>query len=376
MLAPGHDSRPPRRRAAASTSFDEYWAAQLNDTHPSIAIAELMRLLVDEHGMDWEQAWAITQRTCAYTNHTLLAEALEKWPLPLFGASCCRATWRSSTRSTAGSWTRSATQHPGDEALLRRVSLIDETGERYVRMANLATVGSHAVNGVAALHTELLKATVLGDFHASAPHKFFNITNGVTPRRWLALEQSEPERADHQPHRRRLARRSRARARRSSSRLPTTPAFRADVARASRPTTSARSPASSRHRTGIAVDPQSLFDIQVKRLHEYKRQHLNAPVSRHAVQPLQAGRRRTGRRHERSSSAARRRPGYRMAKLMIKLITRRRRRRQSAIPDVSELLKVVFLPDFNVKLGQQVYPAAELSEQISTAGKEAPAPAT
>ena len=145
-----------------------------------------MRLLVDEHSMDWDQAWEITQRTCGYTNHTLLPEALEKWPLPLF-ASFCRATWKSSTRSTAASSTRCGCAIPATISCFGRLSLIDEAGEQYVRMAHLACVGSHAVNGVAALHTELLKETVLRDFYAVAPEKFINVTNGVTPRRWMAL---------------------------------------------------------------------------------------------------------------------------------------------------------------------------------------------
>jgi starch phosphorylase len=163
-----------------------YWAAQLNDTHPSIAIAELMRLLVDEHAMEWDQAWAVTQQTCGYTNHTLLAEALERWPLPLFAKLLPRhleiiheinRRFLDEVRARC----------PGDDQLLRRLSLIDETGDKYVRMAHLASVGSHTINGVAALHTELLKRTVLGDFHKVAPEKFRNVTNGVTPRRWIAL---------------------------------------------------------------------------------------------------------------------------------------------------------------------------------------------
>src|SRR5215831_15878806 len=163
-----------------------YWAAQLNDTHPSIAVAELMRLLVDEHAMEWDQAWAITQQTCGYTNHTLLAEALERWPLPLFARLLPRhldIIYEINRRFLGDLRVR----YPNDDQLLRRLSLIDETGDKYVRMAHLASVGSHAINGVAALHTELLKRTVLSDFHTVAPEKFLNVTNGVTPRRWIAL---------------------------------------------------------------------------------------------------------------------------------------------------------------------------------------------
>jgi glycogen phosphorylase len=346
--------------------FHSYWAAQLNDTHPSIAIAELMRLLVDEHLMDWDQAWAITQRTCGYTNHTLLSEALEKWPLALFGKLLPRhleiiyeinRCFLDELRS----------RYPGDDELLRRLSLIDETGERYVRMAHLASVGSHAINGVAALHSELLKQTVLRDFYAVAPEKFLNVTNGVTPRRWIVLsnpklsalitskigdrwisdleeelERIEPFAVDPDFQREWQA-------------------VKADNKRALA--------GFIKERTGIVVDPQSLFDIQVKRLHEYKRQHLNVLYVITLYNQL-----------KRAASAAvtprtvifggKAAPGYRMAKLIIKLINS-----VAAVinqdPKVSNVLKVVFMPDFNVKNGQRVYPAADLSEQISTAGKEA-----
>ena len=177
-------------RGGTIDTFHEAFVIQLNDTHPSIAVAELMRLLLDIHGMDWDNAWNITQKALAYTNHTLLPEALEKWPLPLFGKLLprhleiiCEINQRFLNEVRA--------KHPGDDDRLARVSIIDEHDQKYVRMANLATVGSHAVNGVAALHTELLKKTVLHDFYELFPEKFFNVTNGVTPRRWLAL--SNPE---------------------------------------------------------------------------------------------------------------------------------------------------------------------------------------
>ena len=174
-------------RGKPLNELHSYWAAQLNDTHPSIAIAELMRLLVDEHAMEWDEAWAITQKTCGYTNHTLLAEALERWPLPHCLPSYCRAIWRSSYEINRRFLDDLRMRYPNDDQLLRRLSLIDEAGEKYIRMAHLASVGSHAINGVAALHTELLKRTVLRDFHRVSPEKFFNVTNGVTPRRWIAL---------------------------------------------------------------------------------------------------------------------------------------------------------------------------------------------
>ena len=346
--------------------FDSYWAAQLNDTHPSIAVAELMRLLVDEHFMEWDEAWRITQATCAYTNHTLLAEALEKWPLALFETLLPRhleIVFEINRRFLDGVRLR----HPGDEQLVRRVSLIDDTGDRYVRMAHLASAGSHAINGVAALHTELLKQTVLRDFHAVAPEKFFNVTNGVTPRRWMALSNPglsalitrhigeawiadledelariEPLAADSGFQQEWLAVKS------SNKRILA---------------------ALVTERTGTVIDPESLFDVQVKRLHEYKRQHLNALylITLYNRMRRNADTAMAPRTVIFGGKAA---PGYRMAKLIIRLIT--------GIADVvnrdahvSTCLKVVFLPGFDVKSGQHVYPAADLSEQISTAGKEA-----
>ena len=346
--------------------FDAWWAAQLNDTHPSIAVAELMRLLVDEHAMDWDQAWEITQRTCGYTNHTLLAEALETWPLPLFGRLLPRhleIIYEINRRFLDEVRRR----HPSDENLVRRVSLIDEAGEKYVRMAHLATVGSHTINGVAALHTDLLKRTVLKDFYAWAPDRFLNVTNGVTPRRWIVL--SNPKLTElitqHIGHRWISAL--------EEELVRIEPlADDADFQQKWRAVKADNKQVLARFikdRTGISVNPESLFDIQVKRLHEYKRQllnvlHLVTLYHRHKRVP---GTTIAPRTVLFGGKAA---PGYRMAKLIIRLI--------NGVADVintdpavSESLRVVFLPDFNVKNGQRVYPAADLSEQISTAGKEA-----
>jgi starch phosphorylase len=346
--------------------FDRYWAAQLNDTHPSIAVAELMRLLVDDHGLPWDEAWGITQRTCGYTNHTLLAEALEKWPLPLFGQLLPRhlqIIYEINRRFLDD--VRRA--RPGDDQLLRRVSLIDEAGDKYIRMAHLAAVGSHAINGVAALHTDLLKQTVLSDFHALTPDKFVNVTNGVTPRRWMVL--SNPKLSalisgrigsrwisDLEGELQRI------------EPLAVDAGFQQEW-RGVKADNKRVLTAFIKERTGITVDPQSLFDVQVKRLHEYKRQHLNVLYLITLYNRLREG----------SAAAAVPRtvifgakaaPGYRMAKLIIKLINS-----VAAVvngdPKVSDALKVVFLPDFNVKNSLRVYPAADLSEQISTAGKEA-----
>ena len=354
------------QRGAALADFHRCWAAQLNDTHPSIAVAELMRLLVDEHALDWDVAWDVTQRTCGYTNHTLLAEALEAWPLPLFGAMLPRhleIIYEINRRFLD----EVRAQVPGDEALVQRLSIIDEAGEKRVRMAHLASVGSHAINGVAALHSSLLKATVLRDFYRVAPQKFFNVTNGVTPRRWIVL--SNPRLAalitrhigdrwvgdlEHQLER--------------LEPLAADAAFQREWQTIKEDNKVALA-ALIRRRTGVAVDPASLFDIQVKRLHEYKRQHLNVLYLIALYRRLKRGAVATPlpRTAIFGGKAA---PGYRIAKSIIRLI--------NGVASVvngdqqtAGLLKVVFLPDFNVSSGQHVYPAADLSEQISTAGKEA-----
>jgi starch phosphorylase len=342
------------------------WAAQLNDTHPSIAVAELMRLLVDEHLMDWDGAWAVTERTCSYTNHTLLAEALEKWPLPLFGRLLPRhleIIYEINKRFLDAV----RISHPGDDQLLRRLSIIDEAGSKSVRMAHLASVGSHAINGVAALHTELLKQTTLCDFNRVAPERFINVTNGVTPRRWIVL--ANP---------RLSALITRQIGDRWISDLPgqihrleplaADAAFRREW-RAVKAENKRGLANFITERTGVLVDPNSLFDIQVKRLHEYKRQHLNVLylVTLYNQLKRSGGTGVTPRTAIFGGKAA---PGYRIAKLIIKLINA-----VAAVVNedraVSDVLKVVFLPDFNAKNAQHVYPAAELSEQISTAGKEA-----
>jgi starch phosphorylase len=343
-----------------------YWAAQLNDTHPSIAVAELMRLLVDEHGMEWDQAWRVTQKACAYTNHTLLAEALERWPLPLFARLLPRhleIIYEINRRFLDDLRVR----YPNDDQLLRRLSLIDETGDKYVRMAHLASVGSHAINGVAALHTELLKKTVLSDFHRVAPEKFLNVTNGVTPRRWIAL--SNPKLSALIT--RHIGDRWLADLEHGLERLQPLAVDRnfQDDWRAVKADNKRILAGLIKERTAIVIDPGSLFDIQVKRLHEYKRQHLNVLylVTLYNKLKRAAGVAGTPRTVIFGGKAA---PGYRMAKLIIKLI--------NSVADtinqdpvVSQALKVVFLPDFNVKNSHRVYPAADLSEQISTAGKEA-----
>jgi starch phosphorylase len=345
--------------------FHEKFTVQLNDTHPSIAVAELMRLLLDEHGMAWEEAWSITTRTFAYTNHTLLPEALERWPLPLFRRTLPRhleIIFEINARFLDDVRLRFF----GDEERIARLSLIDEHGDRHVRMANLASAGSYAINGVAALHTELLKADVLKDFAELSPWKFSNKTNGVTPRRWMVL--SNP----------RLAKLISSRigtdwirdlgALRQLEPLVSDAEFRAEW-RGIKRHNKARLAVLVKDRTGIVIDPDSLFDVQVKRIHEYKRQHLTALNVIALYHRLKSDPNLDipPRTFVFGGKAA---PGYHMAKLIIRLIT--------AIgeavnrdPQVRDRLKVVFLPNFNVTNAQTVYPAADLSEQVSTAGKEA-----
>jgi glycogen phosphorylase len=342
------------------------FTVQLNDTHPSLAVAEGMRLLVDEYLMDWEEAWEITRSTFAYTNHTLLPEALETWPLPLFGSLLPRhleIIYEINRRFLDEVRLR----HPGDEAKIARLSLIDETGEKHVRMAHLASVGSHAINGVAALHTELLKRDVLRDFYELYPERFHNITNGVTPRRWMVL--CNPRLADLIT--RKIGDRWVPRLEEDLKKLEPfadDPELR-DEWRQIKLQNKRDLALLIKERTGVVVNPESLFDIQVKRLHEYKRQHLNVLhiITLYRRIKLNPGLEITPRTVIFGGKAA---PGYFLAKLIIKLI-------HSVAEvvnndqDVAGRLKVVFFPDFNVKNGQHIYPAADLSEQISTAGKEA-----
>ncbi len=345
--------------------FAEKFAVQMNDTHPSIAVAELMRLLVDERAIEWENAWRITRKTFGYTNHTLMPEALERWPIATLGKVLPRHL-EIIFEINARFLDEARLRFFGDEARIARLSLIDESGERYVRMANLACVGSHAINGVAALHTELLKQDVLHDFAELWPQKLSNKTNGVTPRRWMALanprlaaliteaigdgwltslerlRELEPfaEDANFRMRWREIKR-----------------CNKRDFAQY------------ARERTGILLDPDSMFDVQIKRIHEYKRQHLaiiHVAALYHRLKS-DPGFEMQPRTFIFGGKAA---PGYHYAKLIIKLITSVGEV-VNRDPQVRDKLKVLFLPNFNVTNGQRLYPAAELSEQISTAGKEA-----
>jgi starch phosphorylase len=347
------------------TAFHEKFAVQLNDTHPAIAVAELMRLLVDGRGLEWTEAWEITRRTFGYTNHTLLPEALERWPLPLFGSVLPRhleIIYEINAQFLADVRRR----HPGDDALLARLSLIDEHGERFVRMAHLACVGSHAINGVAALHTQLLRRDVLRDFHALWPEKFSNKTNGVTPRRFMAV--SNPRlsalitEAIGEGWLRDLDQLRRLEP------LVEDGAFR-ERWHAIKHENKCDLATQIVRRTGILTDPDSLFDVQVKRLHEYKRQHLNVLQIIDLYRQLRENPDLdlTPRTFIFGGKAA---PGYFAAKLIIKLINSVAQVVNND-PLVRGRIKVVFLPNFNVSLGHYTYPAADISEQISLAGKEA-----
>ena len=347
------------------TRLPESFAAQLNDTHPSIAVAELMRLLVDERLLPWEEAWDITRRTLAYTNHTLLPEALETWGLPLFGSLLPRLleiVYEINRRFLDEVRRR----YPGDDARLARLSLIDEQGEKRVRMANLATVGSHAVNGVAALHSQLLQQTVLRDFAELWPERFCNVTNGVTPRRFVVL--SNPalaELLDEIAGEGWVTDPSRLR---TLERHVDDTAFQERWRRIKRLNKEALA-RRIRERTGVVVDPGALFDIQVKRIHEYKRQHLNVLHIVTLYNRLRSNPQLdvAPRCFVFGGKAA---PGYYMAKLIIRLINGVAEVVNND-PALRGRLKVVFYPDFNVKTAHGIYPAADLSEQISTAGKEA-----
>jgi starch phosphorylase len=345
--------------------FHVKFAVQLNDTHPAVAIAELMRLLVDEALLPWAEAWSVTSKTFAYTNHTLLPEALERWPIEVFGRVLPRIL-QIIYEINAHFLEEVRIRFLGDEARIVRMSLIDESGERYLRMAHLACVGSHSINGVAALHTGLLKTDVLKDFYEMWPQKFSNKTNGVTPRRWMVLCNPKLSQliTEHigDGWVKDLSRLK------ALEPLADNPEFRArwrEIKHFNKQALAAR----ALLRAGTVIDPHSMFDVLVKRIHEYKRQHLKVlhivwlyhgikSNPSFEVQP---------RTFIFGGKAA---PGYHLAKLMIKLITSV----GDVInrdPEVRDRLKVVFLPNFNVKNGQRVYPAADLSEQISTAGKEA-----
>jgi starch phosphorylase len=352
-------------RGIPITDFPDHWAVQLNDTHPAIAVAELMRLLLDDKHLDWEVAWNITSRALSYTNHTLLPEALEKWGLGLFGSLLPRhleLIYEINRRFLQ----QVRLKYPGNEQILRKVSIIDEEGDKAVRMANLATVASHHVNGVAALHSELVKTELFPEFAALWPEKFTNVTNGVTPRRWVALANPQLSallnesigtgwinRLDELRRLEQFVDDSSFLERWEATKL----GVKGQLSRYIH-----------RH-TGVLVDPTSLFDVQVKRIHEYKRQHLNALQVVAQYLRIKNGQA-EGMAPRTVIFGGKAAPGYYMAKLIIRFINGIAET-INADPDMEGRLRVIFLADYNVKLGERVYPASDLSEQISTAGKEA-----
>jgi glycogen phosphorylase len=357
--------RRHRKQHSTLNGFADYVAVQLNDTHPSIAIAELMRLLVDVEMLPWDQAWAICTQTFAYTNHTVLPEALETWPLDLIGRLLPRhleIIYEINHRFLR----EVAATYPDDPERLARLSIIEEGRERRVRMANLAIVGSHSVNGVAALHTDILKKNLFRDFHQFYPSKFRNVTNGVTPRRWLlqanpALSNliTEAIGPDWACDLSRL---------RGLIPLAEDARFRQSFAEA-KVENKKRLARYVLRKMGMGINPHTLFDCQFKRMHEYKRQLLNIlhaitvynrikenPNGQFIPRTVMIG-----------GKAA---PGYLQAKLIIKLF--------NAVAEVVNndyemrgRLRLLFLPNYCISQAEKVIPAADLSQQISTAGMEA-----
>jgi starch phosphorylase len=347
------------------TDFAAKNCFQLNDTHPSCAVPELLRILMDDQGMSWDQAWGITRQSMAYTNHTLLPEALEKWPVPLFGHLLPRIL-EIILEINARFMTEVSSRWPGDNNRLKRMSIIEEGPTPQIRMAYLAIVGSFSVNGVAALHSQLLAEGLFRDFYELWPHKFNNKTNGVTPRRWIArcnpgLSQLVTEKigeewvSDFQQINRIAV-------------YADDPDFRSrwhEVKQANKEHLSAL----VKTKCAVTFNPLSLFDVQVKRIHEYKRQLLNILHVIHLYDRIKRGDTKgwTNRCVLIGGKAA---PGYAMAKLIIKLVNNVARV-VNADPLVNDMLKVAFLPNYSVTAMEVICPGTDLSEQLSTAGKEA-----
>jgi starch phosphorylase len=354
-----------KRQHSDLDRLPERAAIQLNDTHPAIAVAELMRVLIDQEGLEWDAAWDITRRCIAYTNHTLLPEALEKWPVPMFERILPRHLMiiyeinRRFLRQVSTRW-------PGEVARLERVSLIEEAEPKFVRMANLAVVGSHSVNGVAQLHTDLVKSELLPDFHEFYPERFNNKTNGVSPRRWLLFSNPALTRllVDH------VGPKFLDNDLRALAELPRhadDPKLLDALWEIKKENKRALVPTIARL-TGVNVDPDSMFVVQIKRIHEYKRQLLAClEILAHYLELKKTGAALTPRTYIFAGKAA---GGYLMAKLHIRLINDIAEVVNSD-PTTRDRLRVVFIPNYGVSLAQQIIPAADVSLQISQAGREA-----
>ena len=346
-------------------SMPDSIAVQLNDTHPTVAIPELMRLLIDEHGLSWPESWQITTRVFSYTNHTLLPEALETWPVELVERLLPRHL--QIIYLINSEFLRSVeARHPGDNDRRRRLSIIDDGGERRVRMAHLAVIGSHRVNGVAQLHSDLMRGQVFSGFAELYPDRFINVTNGISVRRWL--KQSNPGLSALLTEHLGVAWENDLEELGRMAGAADDAEFRRRF-RGIKRTNKQRLADEIMRRTGVEVDVNSLFDVQVKRIHEYKRQLLNLlyVVTRY----------RRIRDNPRADIvprtvifAGKAAPGYAMAKAIIKLINNVARTIDSD-PVARDKLRVAFLPDYDVSLAQKIMPAADLSQQISTAGMEA-----
>jgi starch phosphorylase len=357
-----------RRWLATHDGFDgfaEKNAIQLNDTHPTLAVPEFLRLLIDEHGLPWEKAWQITHATFAYTNHTLMAEALERWSVPLLAHVLPRHLQIIQEINRIFLEEVSA-RFPGDLDRTRRVSIIEESQPQQVRMANLAIVGSHAVNGVAKLHSELVRRDLVPDLAEMWPERFLNVTNGVTPRRWILG--ANPALAELVSTRIGAAWITDLDRFLALEPAAEDPDFRERFRQVKR-RNKERLGALVENLTGVAADPGALFDVQIKRIHEYKRQLLAAMhlIDRYYAIVEDGEIPKTPRLHLFAGKAA---PEYHVAKLVIRLVNGISRA-IAAEPRCRDVLSVAFLPDYRVSLAERIVPAADLSEQISTAGKEA-----
>ena len=343
----------------------DYVAIHLNDTHPAIGVAELMRILCDEHGMSWDKAWALCGKTFSYTNHTLMPEALETWPVSLIQQVLPRHL-EIIFRINKEFLDQAARFRPGDHHFLKRLSLIDEEGERRVRMAHLSVVGSHQINGVSALHSDLLVTTVFADFASLWPHRFTNMTNGVTPRRWLA--QANPQLSQLLDERLGTGWRLDLPQLQQLNNHVEDATFREQF-RAIKHHNKARLAKLIEQTTGVTVSPDSLFDVQVKRIHEYKRQLLNVlhVVTRYKAILANPDAYWVPRTVIFAGKAA---SSYIAAKSIIRLIHDVGQTINND-PRVGDRLKLVFIPNYGVSVAEVIMPGADLSEQISTAGTEA-----